>query len=174
MVLAQLEQLMEPSDPFFLMFPLGSKADAAGGSSRQQAGGGAGAGGGTAGSGQGVEQVGAQRRLHVNEAPGGHQHQASHLAGSSRGGGDDGTTPATTVVHGGSSSGGGHRSINAVDLYMDLAIDCETVTRITVRCTGRAYPGPVTAAVELDSVCDSPFVGAYMGFYNPTQVGGPG
>ena len=61
----------------------------------------------------------------------------------------------------------------SADLYLDLALDCIKETNKTVPCTLSAYSTQgdanmkpaATLERDVQSICDSPFVGQYFGIY---------
>lgn len=55
---------------------------------------------------------------------------------------------------------------SAVDFYIDAAIDCVTTTRAVVKCKAVVEPGAVEVKFSVNSVCASPFVGKYVGFFD--------
>lgn len=54
----------------------------------------------------------------------------------------------------------------AVDLYIDAAIDCVTTMRALVKCKAVVEPGGVEIKFKFSSICASPFVGKYVGFFD--------
>lgn len=55
---------------------------------------------------------------------------------------------------------------SAVDFYIDAAIDCVVTTRAVVKCKAVVQPGAVEVKFSVNSVCASPFVGKYVGFFD--------
>jgi hypothetical protein len=61
--------------------------------------------------------------------------------------------------------------VSAVDFYLDAGIDCVETLKAYVKCSIKLQPGNVEVKGGLWSICDSPFVGRYFGFYD--SEGGP-
>ena len=56
--------------------------------------------------------------------------------------------------------------VSAVDFYLDAGIDCVETLKAFVKCSIKLQPGHVEVQGALWSICDSPFVGKYFGFYD--------
>lgn len=56
--------------------------------------------------------------------------------------------------------------VSAVDLYIDAAIDCVKTLRAVVKCKAIVEPGSVEVKFRFSSICASPFVGKYIGFFD--------
>lgn len=58
------------------------------------------------------------------------------------------------------------KGASAVDFYIDAAIDCVATMRAVVKCRALVQPGGVEVRFKVASVCASPFVGRYVGFFD--------
>jgi hypothetical protein len=58
--------------------------------------------------------------------------------------------------------------VSAVDLYVDAAIDCVETLRAIVPCkvVAQGSSGSVDVKIKVKSICASPFVGQYIGFFD--------
>jgi hypothetical protein len=55
---------------------------------------------------------------------------------------------------------------SAIDFYVDAAIDCVKTMRALVKCKALVQPGGVEVKFKVSSICASPFVGKYIGFFD--------
>lgn len=56
--------------------------------------------------------------------------------------------------------------VSAIDLYIDAAIDCVKTMRAVLKCKAVVQPGNVEVKFKVSSICASPFVGKYIGFFD--------
>lgn len=55
---------------------------------------------------------------------------------------------------------------SAVDFYIDAAIDCVKTLHAVVSCRAVVQPGNIDVKFRVKSICESPKVGKYIGFFD--------